>query len=150
MARRRDAPSIDPGRLKAVIAVGSFGLPALFATLGLDALVAPTFVAGFLLLLPLVALLGEDLPFVERDEDVAASDRTSVDAGARTEPRGGADEDPIERLRGRYARGEIDDAEFERRVERLVETENLEGSGVGDAARDRGRDRERASGFEYE
>jgi len=31
--------------------------------------------------------------------------------------------DPLATLRERYARGEIDDAAFERRVERLVETE---------------------------
>jgi len=35
-----------------------------------------------------------------------------------------AGEDPLTTLRERYARGEIDDVEFERRVERLVETED--------------------------
>jgi uncharacterized membrane protein len=33
-------------------------------------------------------------------------------------------DDPLATLRERYARGEIDDVEFERRVERLVETED--------------------------
>lgn len=33
--------------------------------------------------------------------------------------------DPLEELRERYARGEIDHDEFERRVERLVETEGV-------------------------
>ena len=35
-------------------------------------------------------------------------------------------DDPLATLRERYARGEIDDVEFERRVERLVETEDAE------------------------
>jgi len=34
--------------------------------------------------------------------------------------------DPLSILRERYARGEIDEAEFERRVERLLETDSIE------------------------
>ena len=44
-----------------------------------------------------------------------------------------ADERPIQRLRTRYAEGEIDHAEFERRLEALVETEGLSGQGPGPA-----------------
>ena len=39
-----------------------------------------------------------------------------------TEP---VDADPIDRLKHRYARGEIDESTFERRLEALVETETL-------------------------
>jgi len=35
-----------------------------------------------------------------------------------------AEPDPLESLRDRYARGELTDAEFERRVEALLETED--------------------------
>jgi uncharacterized membrane protein len=42
-------------------------------------------------------------------------------AGVET---GDADEDPLETLRDRYARGELTDDEFERKLERLVETED--------------------------
>jgi len=37
-----------------------------------------------------------------------------------------ADETPIETLRRRYAEGELDEEEFERRLDQLVTTEELE------------------------
>ena len=44
------------------------------------------------------------------------------------------DERPIQRLRTRYAEGEIDHAEFERRLEALVETEERSGNASTTAA----------------
>lgn len=35
-------------------------------------------------------------------------------------------DDPLEALRRRYARGELSEGEFERKVERLIATENLD------------------------
>lgn len=49
--------------------------------------------------------------------------------------------DPISILRERYARGEIDEAEFERRVERLIETDTIE---AAKRSREHERDREPA------
>jgi uncharacterized membrane protein len=45
-----------------------------------------------------------------------------------------ASDDPLEALRDRYARGELTEAEFERKVERLLETEDAEvpGGTAGD------------------
>ncbi|PSP32540.1 hypothetical protein BRC64_06440 [Halobacteriales archaeon QH_10_67_22] len=61
-----------------------------------------------------------------------------------------ADEDDTDAaladLRERYARGEITDAEFERRVERLLETESVDDAETFFDGRDAGRrerDRER-------
>ncbi|WP_436929261.1 SHOCT domain-containing protein [Halosimplex halobium] len=55
---------------------------------------------------------------------------------------GGSDDDattdPVDELRQRYARGEIDEAEFEQRLDRLLETENVES--VGEQDRERVRD----------
>jgi len=50
-------------------------------------------------------------------------------------------DEAIDALRERYARGEIDDAEFERRVERLLETESVDDAEAlleasGDGVRD--------------
>ncbi|MFD1599090.1 SHOCT domain-containing protein [Halobellus rarus] len=47
----------------------------------------------------------------------------------RRESDDAVDERPIQRLRTRYAEGEIDHAEFERRLEALVETEDRSGKG---------------------
>jgi len=59
-----------------------------------------------------------------------------------------AAEDPLETLRGQYARGELSETEFEHRVERLLETEDLDATaGIDDetgVAGDPDRDAERA------
>ncbi|WP_081655505.1 SHOCT domain-containing protein [Halopiger goleimassiliensis] len=70
------------------------------------------FIVGFACVLP-VALTGIEL----------YQDRTG---GERTRNREPSDaEEALEELRARYARGELSDAEFERRLERLLETESL-------------------------
>lgn len=60
---------------------------------------------------------------VRRDVAVDAA----ADTAATAEP-------PVERLKRRYVDGEIDDAEFERRLERLVAAEEADGPASGDAA----------------
>ncbi|WP_436909552.1 SHOCT domain-containing protein [Halosimplex marinum] len=53
-------------------------------------------------------------------------------------------DDALAELRARYAAGEIDDAEFERRVERLLETESIDDAETflaGETEDDRERDR---------
>lgn len=97
-------------RLMGIIAVLTFGLTSLTAVLGGGPLVPAIFVTGFFLLLPLVALLGDDFPLVESSDE---------------QPQPAPRQDPVETLRDRYARGEIDQAEFERRLDYLVETEDL-------------------------
>jgi uncharacterized membrane protein len=99
--------------------------------LGLLAMFAPglspvpfyvIWIVGFAVVLPLVAIaLGEaDTaadPF-ERD-DPFDRERRQDDTTAET-----GTSDPLAELRRRYAEGEIDEHEFERRVERLLETED--------------------------
>lgn len=62
-------------------------------------------VVGFVVVLPLVALV-----FDTDDADGAAPER----------------DDPLLILRERYARGELTDEQFERKVDRLIETEELD------------------------
>jgi uncharacterized membrane protein len=104
-------------RLLGVLSVLTFGLTALFAVLGLGSLVPTTFVLGFFLVIPLVALLGDSLPIVASEGEDA------------TEKADQKVTDPIEHLRSRYASGELTDEAFERRLERLIETEDAEVGG---------------------
>jgi uncharacterized membrane protein len=126
-------PTFEKKRLMGLVAVLSFGLTSLFTVLELGVLVPATFVVGFLILLPLVALLGEDFPLVEPADATAESAATAT-ATAGSESR---EDDPVATLRRRYATGEIDETEFERRLDRLLETEELEGAVDRDEARRR-------------
>ncbi len=100
------------------------------------------FVVGWLFLVPVLGILMETLGLLEDDEsevsdEVEAAFRQRVAESVAESTPGDAggpvgndsdetDEDPLETLRERYARGEIDDVEFERKLERLIETEDVE------------------------
>jgi uncharacterized membrane protein len=101
-------------------------------------------VLGFAVLLPIVGILTG-----EADDHVDDLDRATDQLGRRA-PTGSAspdrpdhahetgdDRDALETLRDRYARGELSDEQFERKLEALLETETFEG------ARDRLTRRER-------
>ena len=105
------------GRLQliGVVAVLSFGLTALLSVAGLTPLVPIPFILGFFMVIPLIALLGERFPLVESSKD--QSEQPTV---------GPPERDPVETLRDRFARGEISQDEFERRLDYLVATEGLE------------------------
>lgn len=80
-------------------------------------------------------------------------ERRRARSGRTSEASTSGAEDALETLRERYARGELTDAEFERRLDRLLETETLEDVERRTRARgdrDRGRDRERDSTVELE
>lgn len=72
-------------------------------------------VLGFAVVVPLLAVL------IGEDESETESDRVREYRPSTNE----ADE-ALAVLRERYARGEIDDAEFERQLQRLLETESIE------------------------
>ncbi|MEZ3162672.1 SHOCT domain-containing protein [Halorubrum sp. RMP-47] len=132
-------PTFEKKRLIGLIAILSFGLTSLFAVLlptALGPLIPATFITGFFILIPLVLVLGEDFPLVAADD---------ADAEAASP----AAERPVAALRERYATGEIDEAEFERRLDRLLATEDLdERFDRTDAEVARGSDEH--SGHEYE
>jgi len=87
---------------------------------------------GYVVVVPLTELLYGDEDEAEdiQEADPAPSNDTS-------------DETPLERLRRRYADGELTDEQFERKLERLLETETLEDIEDGAALRDQARDRQR-------
>ena len=71
---------------------------------------------GYIAVVPIVSMLAGD----EEEE-------TDWERGPTTQPRDKETEsDPLEKLRRRYAEGKLTDEQFERKVERLLETETLE------------------------
>ena len=85
------------------------------------------FALGFAVVVPIVAMLyGE-----ESDQEAQQSHRNRDREESRVSREEGAhgsetDDAPLETLRRRYARGELTDAQFERKLEALLETETLE------------------------
>lgn len=108
----------------AIIAVGTLPVGILTALFFGIVPAAVVFVVGWLFLVPIVAILQDTVGEPDPVDDAvsqamadAISDRTGDSSGA---------EDPLEKLRERYAAGELDDVEFERKVERLLETEDID------------------------
>jgi len=87
------------------------------------------FVVGWLLLVPATAILfGPGVPTgQESAEEIGELVEAEIGAAVGGTPEATRnDVDPIEQLRQRYARGEIDDHELERGLEALLETENVD------------------------
>ncbi|MFC7193702.1 SHOCT domain-containing protein [Halosimplex aquaticum] len=95
---------------------------------------------GWLFLVPVIAIVSD---YVDVQEWLAGPSTAEATADERDD----AGDDALQRLRERYAAGEIDDVEFERRLERLLETEDVEApdhvTADDTAGRDYGRDRGR-------
>jgi len=108
----------------ALVLVVTLGLSALTAVLSLGALPAVITIVGWFLVAPVLAIL----TYYEDESDAPAEN-----------------DDPVATLRDRYARGELTESEFERRLDRLLETERAERSAVddGNAVASGERDRER-------
>ncbi|WP_227131126.1 SHOCT domain-containing protein [Halorubellus salinus] len=147
----RDAQAVGHEILESlagVIAVGTLGLGVTSAVVGYGGLTAPIFVVGWLLLLPLAGVLSEN--------SAAQSFVGRLFGGARRTPETQSDDEAaLEELKGRYARGEIDEAEFERRTATLLENESVEDvrdrvdrEGVRATDRAARSDRERAREYE--
>ena len=78
----------------------------------------PLMLVGYIVVIPLVALLFGD------EEEVA--EHWGDDADTETASDQQSEEDALQTLRDRYARGELTDEQFERKLERLLETETIE------------------------
>ncbi len=87
---------------------------------------------GYIVIVPVVALLFDD-------EETEQQDDGEFESAARSAERDSADADPLAELRRRYANGELTDEQFERKLDKLLETETLE-----DASEWRQRERETA------
>ena len=133
---RQRRPQVTRGEALVLTVVLTIGAVSLAGIAGVDSFAGALAVVGLVVALPAVAVLGDRLPYVG---DPADAERTAVGsrstrdvAGADSDPDPG---DPVAELRDRYARGEIDEAEFERRLERLIETEDLDAAVENDRER---------------
>lgn len=135
----------SPGEaLVGVVAVATLPV-GILAALFLGPLEGATvFVVGWLLLVPILGILTDAVsgPGVDDEIEGAVKERIaeSIEGSSDGASARGSGEDPLEALRERYARGEIGDAEFERTLERLIATEDVEvpdGVSVGDVAVER-------------
>jgi Predicted membrane protein len=77
----------------------------------------PLMIFGYIVIVPITELLFGDQEETEERwdeaEDISAPEESSA-------------EDPLETLRERYVQDELTDEEFERKLERLLETESIE------------------------
>lgn len=101
---------------------------------------------GYVAVVPLVAILFgdeedqrewvDDYVGTDESETVSEAETTATDSETSTR-------DALETLRERYAAGELTDEQFERKLERLLDTETLEGAQEWARGRERNRDEDR-------
>lgn len=92
------------------VAIVTLPIGSLAALVSFEALAGAVFLIGWFLLVPVFLFWGEEIAtLIWRD---------------RAEP-ATKDIDPVAELKARYARGEIDEREFERRLGVLLETEDV-------------------------
>lgn len=96
----------------AITALAMLGLGLTAAIAEIEQLAALFFTVGLCVVVPLVFLLYD-------------SDEPDRETGERSPETAAVEDDPVEELRRRYAAGELSEAEFERKLDRLLETEDL-------------------------
>ncbi|WP_245810000.1 SHOCT domain-containing protein [Halorubrum vacuolatum] len=99
-------------------------LGILAAAMGWGSALLVILLVGFLVFLPMASRISNDsdnryLEAIEQWLDVTEGTEEMEDESKSSEST------PVETLRERYARGEIDEGEFTRRVERLIATEEI-------------------------
>ncbi|HMB50383.1 MAG TPA: SHOCT domain-containing protein [Natronoarchaeum rubrum] len=120
MSGLRERFDEHPVAITALVMLG-LGLTAAIAEIA--ALAALFFTVGFTVVVPLVYLL--------YDAGDGSDDSDAARSGSRA-----VEDDPIEELRRRYAAGQLTEDEFERKLERLLETEDVGPDADGAAERE--------------
>ena len=93
-----------------LIGIMTFALAGFVSTVGFGSLAASVAIIGWFLLTPIFLFWGEEIAAWLYEDDEPARE---------TAP------DPLDELKRRYAEGEIDDEEFEHRLDRLVRVDEL-------------------------
>ncbi|ELY66831.1 SHOCT domain-containing protein [Natrinema versiforme] len=126
-----------------LVAILTFALTSIAGIAGLGALAGAISVIGWFLLTPILLFWGDEVALLLEDADATgATQTTDTDT----------ESDPLEELKRRYAAGEINETEFEYRLERLVavddipdeavDTESVDEIRTDSLERDRERERE--------
>ncbi|MGQ3413541.1 SHOCT domain-containing protein [Natrinema sp. LN54] len=110
-----------------LVAILTFALTSIAGIAGLGALAGAISVIGWFLLTPILLFWGDEVALLLEDADTTGTTQT-----AETD----AESDPLEELKRRYAAGEIDETEFERRLERLVAVDEIPDDAIGSGAVD--------------
>ncbi|MFC4989889.1 SHOCT domain-containing protein [Saliphagus infecundisoli] len=97
-----------------LIGIVTFGLISLAGMAGLGGLAGALSIVGWFVLAPIFLFWGEEIAEILFEDEEPSMSATSE-----------REDDAIDELKRRYAAGEIDDAEFEARLERLVAVEDL-------------------------
>lgn len=93
---------------------------------------------GYIVVVPLVAILFDDQPDTEEwTDDQTSTEGAKLEHGTSTTGSANDTRDALETLRERYAAGELTDDQFERKLERLLDTETLEDAEAWTRERDR-------------
>jgi len=81
-------------------------------------------IIGYAVVLPLAGILFDE----DEESEAWTGDRETAEQTQSASGSSGtaSDETPLESLRRRYAEGELTDEQFERKLDRLLETETLE------------------------
>ncbi len=122
-----------------VFAVSTFGLAATMFVVGGGRAALLVAVVGWFLLTPLSTVLRELAEEEDLDEAANPTDESTATETATTPD--AETSDPVERLRERYADGEIDDVEFERQLEALLATEDADPETAHERLQNRGGER---------
>jgi hypothetical protein len=115
-------------RLTPLFAVVTLPLGILAAMFAGPMTAAVVFVVGWLLLTPASAILfgPPSSGSMGADEEFEQLIQERMHEELRDGSDGHSQEDPVEELRRRYAEGEIDEVELERRLDALLETEDVD------------------------
>ncbi|WP_339103096.1 SHOCT domain-containing protein [Haloterrigena salinisoli] len=106
-----------------LVAILTLALTSLAGIAGLEALAGVITIVGWFVLTPVLLFWGDEVALLLEDE--------TADATRDAEAKADTEADPLEELKRRYAAGEIDDAEFERRLERLVAVDEIPDDAIG-------------------
>ncbi|ELY88271.1 hypothetical protein C483_16211 [Natrialba hulunbeirensis JCM 10989] len=108
-----------------LIAIVTFGIISILSLIGLEFVVAVLAVIGWFVLTPVFLFWGEDIAalMAERRQSAGSTWSESSAASTSNDIDTDTDSDAFAQLKHRYASGELSEAEFEHRLDRLLQAD---------------------------